>query len=293
MRYFALFLLAFTLLNSAILDKYCVDNGIVNAKLFKKNLKNNFEILKLPEHTATYSVPSIRIKKAFKEHNITIKDRSSGVVKFIKNCPKETSYQKEKSLLKKIFKKRYPDMEIKSLKLSPTSPFDKEGYTLKKIELNSAALRNYKGTLKAIYKSKDKKKIHYFRYELDAYIYLLKSTQDLKNADTLKENDYKMEKVKFRRLPLHVITKDLDCSYKVKGYIKKDTILTYNHLKAKKDLEKNSHIKAILQDGALILEMDAKLLKDANIGEIVKIRTTSGKVFKAKILPNGVAKILD
>ena len=293
MRFFALFSLTFTLLYPSIIDRYCVDNGIVNAKLFKKDLKNNFEILKLPKNTTTYSVPSIQIKKAFKEHNITIKDQSSGVVKFIKNCPKETSYQKEKSLLKKIFKEKYPNIEIKSVKLSPTSPFDKEGYTLEKIELNSAALRSHKGTLKAIYKRNGKKKIHYFRYELDGYIYLLKSTQDLKNGDTLKDNQYKMQRVKFQRLPLHVITKDLDCSYKVKGYIKKDTILTYNHLKAKKDLEKNSHIKAILQDGALILEMDAKLLKDANTGDIVKIRTTSGKVFKAKILPNRVAKILD
>ncbi len=292
MIYLLPFLLTGSIFATEIKNSYCVESDTVKASLFDKK-SGDFEVLKLPSNRSSYQVPSIKIKKIFKEHNISIEDNSNGIVKFKKNCPKPATFKEERAYLGKKFQDKYENIEIESIHIEPTVSFEKKGWKLEKINLKESNFRNKEGVVKAFYSKNSKEKMHYLRYRIKAYIYILKTTKDLKNGQTLKESDYRMNKIKFDRLPLHVITSDLKENYKLKSYIKKDSILTYNRLKIKKMFQKGSHIKAILQEGALILELDAKLLQDANPGDTLKIKTSSGRIFRAKINKNKTAKILD
>ena len=81
-----------------------------------------------------------------------------------------------------------------------------------------------------------------------------------------------------------MIKEDFKNTHIIKGYVKKGAILSKNYLKIKKAILKGEYIRAILKDENLILEIDAHLLNDANIGDIVQIRTAVGRVYKAKIV---------
>jgi flagella basal body P-ring formation protein FlgA len=78
-----------------------------------------------------------------------------------------------------------------------------------------------------------------------------------------------------------------------RNYISTDSILTMNKFIYKKDVLRGTNIKAYIRDGMLVLETEATLLKDANIGDIVKIKTDQGKLFRAKIISNYKAIILE
>jgi flagella basal body P-ring formation protein FlgA len=115
----------------------------------------------------------------------------------------------------------------------------------------------------------------------------------LRNGKILNSDDYAKKEIRFDKLPLNVISGNIKNDYIIKGYIRKDSILSTNNLKIKKNLLKNSFIKARIEEENMILEVDAHILSDANIGDIVKIKTANGKILRAKIISLKIAKILE
>ena len=56
---------------------------------------------------------------------------------------------------------------------------------------------------------------------------------------------------------------------------------------------KQERIKALFKEEGLVIEIQATLLSDADVGDIVKIRTEQGKVLNAKIISSKEAIILE
>ncbi len=290
-----LFISAFSGDKFLIKHGYCVD-GLkkVDASLFAKSIKKDFFILDLPKNRASYSVTSLKITSKFKKNDINITDLSGGTVVF-KNCKLPINTRYIKNILAKKFKERYPSIEIKSISVSSPSSLSPNLslYRIKDIKLQPSAYAKAKGTFSvSLKRGNDKKKI-YLKFDIDATINVFKANYNLRNGKILQKDDYTAIRRKFDKLRSGTITNGLQKSYIVKGYIRKDTILNYSHFRVKKDILKGQFIKAILQDGSLILEVDAHLLKDANIGDIVRIRTVSGKSMNAKIISLKTAKILE
>ncbi len=294
-----LILLLFTSLFSSdkffIKHSYCVD-GLkkIDASLFAKSIKKDFLILDLPKNRASYSVTSLKITSKFKKNGINITDLSGGTVVF-KNCklPIDTKYIKK--VLVKKFKKRYPNIKIQNIYISSPSSLSPNlsFYRIEDIKLQPNAYRKSKGTFSiSLKKGKRKKKI-YLKFSIDATIGVFKANYNLRNGKILQKDDYIATRVRFDKLRNGTITNALQKSYIVKGYIRKDAILDFSHFRVKKDMLKGQFIKAILEEGNLVLEVDAHLLKDANIGDIVRIKTVSGKSMSAKIISLKTAKILE
>ena len=289
-RSILIFLLLFTFLNSSdkffLKDSYCVD-GLkkVTASLITKQKTKDFFILKLPNNRAKYTVSNLKILSKFKENDINITDLSKGVVVF-KNCKIPINIKKIKKELIHKFKKRFSSLKIKRIyitspsSLSPNLSF----YRIEKVKLKNNRLSHAKGSFSAILKRENKKKQVYLKYDMDATIIVLKANYNLRNGKILQNNDYIKTRIKFYKLPARVLSDNLKNGYIVKGYIRKDSILSMNNFKIKKAILKGEYIKAILKDGNLILEIDAHLLNDADIGDIVQLRTIAGRVYKAKIV---------
>ncbi len=292
-----LFLFGFLHSNDKFFIKhtYCIDGlKSVNASLFTKKNKKDFFILKLPKNRASYSVTSLKILSKFKQNDINITDLSGGTVVF-KNCrlPIDISYIKK--VLAKRFRQRYPSIKIKSISVSSPSSLSPKlsFYKIDEIGLQDSAYSRAKGSLNVtLKKGKERKKI-YLKFSIDATIRVFKANYNLRNGKILQKDDYIAVRVKFDKLRSGTITKQLQKSYIVKGYIRKDSVLNASHFRVKKDMLKGQFIKAILQEGSLVLEVDAHLLKDANVGDTVRIRTVSGKVLRAKIISLKTAEILE
>ncbi len=297
----SIFFLLFTvsLLNSSskilIKDNYCADNLTkITASFFTKDKKNDFQIIDLPKNISSYSVSSLKIVSKFKENNISFADLSNGVVTF-KKCISPINFNEIKKKVLKKFKTKYPSIKIKKITIIQTSPLPPSlsYYKLKDIDLKENDYRNSSGVFGVIYKRDRESKKIYLRYKIYGDILVFKASYNLRNGKILRDNDYKKVEIKFDKLPLHVMSGEINQSYIIKGYIRKGSILSKNDFRIKKSLLKNDYIQAILKDENLILEIDAHLLSDANIGDIVKIKTVQGKVFKAKIISLKSAMILE
>jgi flagella basal body P-ring formation protein FlgA len=262
--------------------------------LFTKSKENNFKILDLPANRTTYQVSSLKIISKFKEHNESIADLTTGIVTF-KKCNSVINFKNVKKLLRQKFKIKYPSIKIKNIEITSTSPLPAKlsFYKLKDIDLAQNDYRSASGTFGVIYKKGMETKKIYLRYMIDANIFVFKASYNLRNGKILNPDDYERVEIKFDKLPLHVISGKIKKDYIIKGYIRKGLILSTNNLKIKKNLLKNSYVKAILEDENMILEVDARILNDANIGDIVKIRTTNGKILRAKIISLKTAKIIE
>ena len=90
--------------------------------------------------------------------------------------------------------------------------------------------------------------------------------------------------MKIDKLPSKIITCSIYKTLVTKNYVRKDSILTMNRFKYKKNILRGSSIRAYIEDGGLVLETGATVLRDANIGDIVKIKTDKGRLLKAKIV---------
>ena len=298
-RSILLLLLTLSFLNATqkiiLKDTYCSDDTTkITASFFTKNKNNDFFILNLPKSRSSFSVSSLQIISKFKENNISFKDMSNGIVTF-KKCYDPIAFGDVKKLILKKFQEKYPSLKIKQISLSSTSPinFDLSGYKVKDIDLRENNYRNSQGVLSVIYRKKFKLKRIYLRYEILGTILVFKAKYNLRNGKILKNNDYVTTKIKFDVLPLNVLTADLNKKYIIRGYIRKGTILTSNDIRVKKSVLKNDSIQAILKDENLIIEEEAHVLSDANIGDVVKIRTLKGKILKAKILSPKSAIIIE
>ena len=278
-----------------IKKSYCVDNvQDITSSLFTKNKKEDFFILSLPKNRAKYSISSLKIVSAFKKNDINITDLSDGIIVF-KNCNLPIDIKKIKQMIKEKFKERFKSIKINKIDISSPSSLmpSISSYHIQKIELKNRAFRRKSGTFSVVLKKGDKQKKIYLKYDIDATIVVFKANYNLRNGKILKKIDYKQTRVKLENLPPNILTlKPLE-NYIIKGYIRKGAILDQNHFKIKKDLLKGDYIKAILSDENMVLEIDAHLLTDANIGDKIKIRTVSGKVFDAKIVSKKRAEILE
>ena len=291
------FVFIFSVLNAGdnffLKDSYCVD-GLkkVTASLITKGKTKDFFILKLPTNRAKYTVSSLKILSKFQENDINITDISGGVVLF-RNCKIPINIKKVKSLLAYKFKKKFPTIQIKKIDISSPSSLDPRLslYHIAKVELSNSTLSHPKGTFSLFLKKGKRVKQIYLKYSIDATVLVLKASYNLRNGKILQNGDYIKVRVKFYKLPAKVLQDNPQKEYIVKGYVRKGSILSTNSLKIKKDILKGEYIEAILKDGNLILETDAHLLSDANLGDIVKIRTVAGRVYKAKIVSKKKALI--
>ena len=79
----------------------------------------------------------------------------------------------------------------------------------------------------------------------------------------------------------------------MKNYVKEGQIFSEYFFDTRKDVMKKESIKAFLSEGSLVIELHVTPLDDANIGDIVKVKTEQGKVLNAKILSEKEAMILE
>ena len=193
------------------------------------------------------------------------------------------------------FEKQYPclDSDLPTVKATSPLPSNFKDYEFIGVKLRPNILRKRKGSFKAIFKTPKKEKSLYFKFSIDATIDVFKAKHKLYNDKILSKNDYEKVSVKIDKLPSKVITCSMPEKLMTKNYISANSILTMNKFEYKKDVLRGADIRAYIRDGMLVLETQATLLEDGDVGEIVKIKTDKGKLFRAKLISKYKAIILE
>ena len=291
------FLLSSLFSNEILIDKvYCIEQNILNASFFGYKGKDDFQVLTIPKDRAHYTIPSSQVISIFSDKNISVIDSSEGVIVFKRNCNMMgKQVEITNAFLKKIQEESpyiiIETMPIISIKSSLPSDFSR--YTLTAISIPETMLKKNTGSFMGIFKIGDKEKKIYFYYTLDAKIEVFKAKHNLLNGKILSSDDYEKVPISLEGLPSRALLGEIPRNVMIKSYIKEGSIFTDSMLETKKDLSKKETIKALLQEGGLRIEVQATLLEDANIGEVVKIKTEQGKTLNAKIVSYKEAIILE
>ncbi|WP_458701658.1 flagellar basal body P-ring formation chaperone FlgA [Sulfurospirillum sp. 1307] len=277
-------------------EQYCIDDQTsLDSSFF--GLEEKFHVIDIPKIKTIHKVPSLHVTKVFKEHKIEVNDVKSGIIVFKRNC--DISGKKEELSLKLLeeFEKKYPCLNTEDLPdiiAVSTLPYDFKTYELLRIELKSVFLRKSKGSFKAIFKTPNgAEKNIYFKFFINAYIKTFKAKHKLYNDKILSFNDVKTVEVPIDKLPSKAIVCELPKKLMTKSYVSANSILSMNKFKYKKDILRGDNLRAYIRDGMLVITTPATALSDANIGDVIKVKTESRKIVRAKIVSKYKAIVLE
>ncbi|KAB0612899.1 flagellar basal body P-ring formation protein FlgA [Campylobacter hyointestinalis subsp. lawsonii] len=195
-------------------------------------------------------------------------------------------------IIKDKIQKEIPNITINSLSiLKPNSiPEDFDKYILTDVVLLS--MRNEDGNVKAIYKMPNNlNRSIFFKFKIDATVSVFVSLIDMDKDHILNLNDYKSVQVSLKDFDKDAILNIPKAKLITKTRIKRDKVLTNRQFKTLSDIKRGDTINAIIVDGGLKVEIQVKALEDANIGEIIKVKSDNNQIFKAIIVEKNRAII--
>ena len=279
------------------IDKtYCVEQDALKVSYFGYQGNNDPVIVQIPKDRVNYSIPSSVILSALSERNISAIDSSDGIVIFKRNCTLMGKADAIEDAFLKKFQEASPSVLIEEkprIFAKSSLPADFKRYQFVGVTIPDATLKKNSGSFVAIFKVGDKEKKLYFTYEMNAKIMVFKAKRNLLNGKILTNDDYESIWMSLEGIPTRAVLNEIPQNAMVKTSIKEGQVLADYHFDVKKTLSKKDTIRALLKDGGLVIEVQATLIEDADIGDVVKIKTEQGKILNAKIVSSKEAVILE
>ncbi|WP_333804218.1 flagellar basal body P-ring formation chaperone FlgA [Sulfurospirillum sp.] len=243
-----------------------------------------------------YAIPSSVIRTAFSDRNVTIIDSSEGVVVFKRNCSLMGKADALEDAFLKKFQEASPSVVIEEkprISVKSSLPVDFKRYQLVSVTIPETTLKKNSGSFVATFKVGDKERKLYFAYEMNAKVMVFKAKRNLLNGKILTNDDYESILMSLEGIPTRAVLSEIPQNAMVKTSIKEGQVLADYHFDVKKTLSKKDSIRALFKDGGLVIEVQATLIEDADIGDVVKIKTEQGKILNAKIVSSKEAVILE
>lgn len=207
----------------------------------------------------------------------------------------DTDLEKIKQYLSDKFLQTYPTMQINKITIKRTSKLPKsfEHYTLKEIYLAPSGLQREKGNISAIYENGTKKRKLFYHFALDATVNVLRSVQYIQKGKTLTDDLVEGIAIKFTNFYQKPITAYHLGRYNAKVSIIEGKILTTRHIIKMTTVKRGDLLTATLRDGGVVVSFQAEALKDAYIGDIIKIKRNHNSFFQAKIISKTQAEVIE
>jgi len=243
-----------------------------------------------------YSVTTSPILSFFADRNVSVIDTSDGVIVFKYDCNMMGKLDAIQSAFLSKFQQLAPYVIIDEKPLITTKsslPPDFKHYQLIDIVISDSMLKRNNGSFVGVFKIGNQERKLYFSYEMNAKATVFKAKHNLLNGKILTIDDYDTASVRLDELPRKVILQEMPSNFVVKNRIKEGQILTNYLFDIQRLVYKKESIKALLKEEGLIIEVSAMLLEDADLGDIVKIKTDQGKVLNAKIISSSQAIIVE
>lgn len=269
-------------------EHYYVEGDLIEADLFVPDIDENFIIDEM-QNRNRMQFSAHRIQKLFSQHGIQV-EPSHPVITVSRQPEFRAAPLKE--ALQKAFQAHYPSMEIQSLNVRPRTYFDQGTSTLLAIDLPAPNLTKNSGTFSARYKDVEgKEKKVFFHYRLTATVQVLKAKRNLANGTILQPENSMVTTVPFKRM--HAVPLDTARMGKVriKGYVKKESILTASMVRDIPDIIKGERATLMLESGGVRVSLYATAKEDGRIGETIRFETDDGKRYRAVVTEKNKAMI--
>ena len=192
------------------------------------------------------------------------------------------------------FLKTYPNMHINNLIIKRYSnlPKDFASYKLSEIYIAKNNLKREKGNVSVTFINNNQKRKIFYNFTLDATVDVLRANQDIQRGKTLTDDLVDFVSIKFTNFYQMPITAYHLNKYRAKTSIIEGKILTYRHISKLTAIKRGDMITATLRDGGVIVTFPAQALKDAHIGDVIKIKRNHNSFFQAKIISQTQALVI-
>ncbi len=200
-----------------------------------------------------------------------------------------------RSALQKAFIEHYPTLQIHAIYLKPSTSLINRltEYRVTHVAITKDNLRRSRGNVMVTFEKGKRRRKLYYKYHIDADITLYTAATDLQRNRALTPDVAVQKTVPFTTLYHTPVDESAFYRYIAKQNIKADTILSLNRLKKRMDIARNDSVRAIIRDGSLSLSFEARALQSGNVGDIIKIRKSYKKFFKARILSNTEVEVVE
>ena len=294
--FFSLFL-SFSFASTLYIEKqYCITEDTLKSSFFGLKDTNETIVITIPKDRSHYTVPSSQIINTFQDKNVTIIDSTEGIVTFKRHCNLSGKLQSIEAAFMEKIQTLSPWLIIEKkplIMVKSTLPNDFERYRFESIALNENALKKNSGSFISLFSINNKPKKITFYYEMEAKLPVFKAKRNLQSGKILTYDDTEAVLVDINSIPSRAIVGEIPPSLMSKNHIKEGQILSDYLFETKKDLMKKETLKGFFSEGTMVIEVHVTLLEDANIGDVVKVKTEQGKVLRAEILSKHEAKILE
>jgi len=265
-------------------ESYNVETNDIYAKHLFKDIRTNFYLLTIPEHSDRFKINSKKLINEFELHGIDIKTNTTGVVTLIKSETIDTTVLKRD--LEKLFKQTLPTIKIDAISLICRCQL-KELPKEYKVVIKKSNLHKNSGTF--YIKTRDSR--HFFTYKIKATLGVIKAKDNIRNKnkiDAYNTYDDEIEFKNFNSIPLQNTSLGQVITARS---IKKDTIITAQHVKKTPLIRRGERVRVLFNDGSVHIELEAKALKDGSLRDIIPVRKSDGTRLDVTVTGKGKASL--
>ncbi len=270
-------------------DEYIVNNKSIYAKDIYKSIskKNNFLIGNFEHDSTKFYISTMDLIEQFNKNNISVDKTNIRQIKFT-YVPATLCINCIADSLQKEFQKKYPDMDIVNVIVTPKNNIDSlpDKY---EIVINDSDIQKSNGLF--YIEDSDGNRIH-FKFNIEAYIEIVKSSTNIQKGEALTSSNTVVQKMKFERFRGDYLSvQDLN-DIVAKGYIPKDRELFNRNIEKNSVVLKGQMLKGFIRDGNVYMETEVKALQNGGFNDSIQVETTDGIRLKAIIISSGLVKIL-
>jgi len=265
-------------------ESYNIETNDIYAKHLFKDIKSNFFLLSIPEHSERFKINSQKLIEEFELHSIDVKTNRTGIVTFIKTETIDTTILKDD--LATLFKKALPTIKIEAISLICRCKLTELPKSYK-IVIKPSNLHKSSGT----FYIKTENSRHFFTYKIKATLAVIKAKNNIQSKDKISAYNTYDDEIAFKNfnsIPLQNVSLGQVMSAR---NIKKDTIITAQYVKKTPLIRRGERVRVQLNDGSVHIELEAKALKDGSLSDIIPVRKSDGTRLDVTIIGKGKASL--
>ncbi len=264
--------------------EYCVDGEQLLLSHIVSEMPKT-PLMRLP-NTSSFQVPFLRLEALLKEHNITSEDTSSGgIITLRRHCGVSHEFGALEQAVREAFEEMYAGIAIEQIVLAPQSvlPADFKDYSLMSVRLGN--VRSASGTFSVVFSdARGLRRNFYFRFHITATLSGFKAKHNLPNGKILTLGDIEPVQFVLETLPSPPLQEMKPDTLVARQHIREGTLLLERQFDQRLLVTRRSAVEALMEDGGLVVSVRAQALEGGNEGDMIRIRTNEGRLFKAKIL---------
>lgn len=264
---------------------YYVKDREVISSVVTGDEKNTFTILRIDEGDYLKKIKAKELEELLNKHGYREFAAKNSYVSFILKSPIDTSYIKQRLIER--YEKEYRFIDIKEIVLEPRSYMQSlpDEY---EVEIKKREHLSKEGVISI---ETPQKKKYFFDYYLKAYIIVYESKKSIKKGTKISPAHYIKKSVlldDYRAKPLQ----DMETlTLQAKRQIPKARVMTVLDVEELDVVKRGSVINVSMKNGNMIINFTAEALKDAKVNDIISVKNSNGKIFKAKVTGRDMAVI--